>query len=145
MVLAMAFLSVPVMAQTAMGGDKVDILGNGIFETDGSAFTFPVIQDTSYGSVQVGNDKATAFGMGKSFPFGFSNGPASAQNNLEIKKNQDSGTCDPCQVLNEQGNPICQDSCLKLNIAQIKVGNRESLAFGFAQATNNVKIVDNQQ
>ena len=145
MALAMAFLSVPVMAQTAMGGDKVDILGDGIFETDGSAFTFPVYQDTSYGSVQVGNDKATAFGMGKSFPFGFSNGPASAQNNLEIKKNQDSGACDPCVANDAEGNPICQDSCLKLNIAQIKVGNRESLAFGFAQAANNVKIVDNQQ
>jgi len=38
----------------------------------------------------------------------------------------------------------CQDACLKVNIEQIKVGNREALAFGSASATNNIKIVTNQ-
>lgn len=127
------------MAQDAMGGTGVDILGDGIFETDGSAFTFPGFQDTNYDSVKVGNDKATSFGMGNGFPFG----PANAQNNLEIKKNQDSGTCDACTVT-DGINESCQDACLKLNIEQIEVGNREALAFGFATATNNVKIVTNQ-
>ena len=37
------------------------------------------------------------------------------------------------------------DSCIKVNVDQIKVGNREAMAFGFASATNNVKIVANQQ
>ena len=138
MVLAIAILLAPVMATDAYGGDGVDILGDGIFETDGSAFTFPVdLTDTNYDSVQVGDDKATAFGTDSGFPFGFRNGPANAQNNLEIKKNQDSGICSPCV-------DYCTDSCLNLNIEQIKVGDREALAFGFASAVNNVKIVTNQ-
>jgi hypothetical protein len=137
-VLAIAFFFAPAMAQNAMGGDSVDILHNGIFETDGSAFTFPVeLQDTNYGSVQVGNDKATSFGMGGNFPFGFSNGPANAQNNLEIKKNQDAGP-----RLDDTGAPI---DAIKLNIEQIKVGDRVAQAFGFATASNNVKIVANQE
>jgi len=144
-VLAIAFIAAPVMAQQAMGGDRVDILGDGIFETDGSAFTFPVLQDTSYDSVVVGDDKATAFGLPDSFPFAMRNGPASAENNLEIKKNQNSGTCDPCEATNEDGETICTDSCQKLNIEQVNVGNRNVLAFGFAASTNNVKIVANQE
>ena len=40
---------------------------------------------------------------------------------------------------------LCTDCCVKVNIDQIKVGNREAMAFGFAVATNNVKIVANQQ
>ncbi|VVB72898.1 Uncharacterised protein [uncultured archaeon] len=143
MVLAIAFLLAPAMAQEAMGGQGVDILKNGIFQTDGSAFTFPVyLQDTNYGSVQVGNDKATAFGTGNSFPFGFRNGPADAQNNLEIKKNQDSGArLDPDGYVIDAYN----NSYNKLNIDQIKVGNRDALAFGYATANNNVKILTNQQ
>ena len=39
----------------------------------------------------------------------------------------------------------CTDTCIKVNVDQIKVGNREAMAFGFASATNNVKIVANQQ
>ncbi|MCX6669321.1 MAG: hypothetical protein NTV25_05885 [Methanothrix sp.] len=146
MVLAIAILLAPVMAQGAYGGDGVDILGDGIFETDGSAFSFPVdYTDTNYDSVQVGDDKATAFGTDSGFPFGFRNGPANAENNLEIKKNQDSGICSPCDTYDDEGYPTgCMDSCLNLNIEQIKVGNREALAFGFASAVNNVKIVTNQ-
>ena len=144
MVLAIAILLAPVMATDAYGGDGVDILGDGIFETDGSAFSFPVdYTDTNYDSVQVGDDKATAFGTDSGFPFGFRNGPANAQNNLEIKKNQDSGICEPCVGEDEYGE-FCTNPCLNLNIEQIKVGDREALAFGFASAVNNVKIVTNQ-
>ena len=138
MVLAIAILLAPVMATDAYGGDGLDILNDGIFETDGSGFSFPVdYTDTNYDSVQVGNDKATAFGTDSGFPFGFRNGPANAENNLEIKKNQDSGACAACET-------ECVDSCLNLNIEQIKVGDRAALAFGFASAVNNVKIVTNQ-
>ncbi len=151
MVLATASLFAPVMAHSdeAYGGDGVDILDDGIFETDGSAFSFPAdFTDTNYDAVQVGNDKATAFGSNSGFPFGFQNGPANAQNNLEIKKNQDSGKCRPCvfAVENEFESEltVCDDACLKMNIEQIKVGNRNALAFGLASATNNVKLVTNQ-
>jgi hypothetical protein len=145
----MAFITVPVMAQNAMGSSGgVDILGDGIFETDGSAFQFPAIADTNFDSVIVGNDKATAFGT----TWGWMNhyGPANAVNNLEIKKNQDSG--DDCQscCTGDPEDPdaptcdACADACVKANIEQIKVGNRDAMAFGFANAANNVKIVTNQ-
>jgi hypothetical protein len=144
LVLAIAILSVSAMAQQAMVGEGgTDILGDGIFETDDGAFQFPILADTNFDSVQVGDDKATSFGMGNGFPFGFRNGPANAENNLEIKKNQDSGICAPCVGEDEYGE-YCMNSCLNLNIEQIKVGNREALAFGFASAVNNVKIVTNQ-
>ena len=138
MVLAMALFFAPAMAENAMGGDSVDILHNGIFETDGNAFSFPVdYLNTNYGSIQVGDDKASSFGMGSSFPFGYKNGPANAENNLEIKKNQDAGP----RFDVESG----FDTSNKLNIEQIKVGDRTAQAFGYATAINNVKIVSNQE
>ncbi|VVB68818.1 Uncharacterised protein [uncultured archaeon] len=128
-----------------VGGGGTDILGDGIFETNGDAISFPVIADTNVDSVQIGNDKSTAFGMGDGFPFGPRNGPARAQNNLEIKKNQRSGNCSPCETYDEEGYYTgCTDACLTVNIEHIKVGNREALAFGSASATNNIKIVSNQ-
>ena len=135
-------LSVPVMAQQGISGNGgVDILGQngGIFETDGSAFRFPEFQDTNAGSVTVGNDKALAFGNA------WQKSPATfATNNLEIKKNQDSGECTCCNGGIDNASP-CQDCCIKVNIEQVKVGNREATAFGFATATNNIKLVTNQQ
>jgi hypothetical protein len=134
----MAILSVPVMGQGMSGSGSVDILGKngGIFETDGSAFRFPELTDTNVDSLTVGNDKALAIG---SF---WRRGPmAVATNNLEIKKNQDSGACECCS----SGDVSCQDCCIKVNLEQINVGNRNAMAFGFAAATNNVKIVTNQQ
>ena len=127
LVLAIAMLSVPVMAQGISGSGGVDILGTngGIFETEGSAFRFPEVADTNFDSLTVGNDKALAIG---SF---WHRGPmAVATNNLEIKKNQDSGAC---------------DGCLKVNVEQVTVGSRNALAFGSAAAVNNVKLVLNQQ
>jgi hypothetical protein len=143
-VLAMAMLSVPVLAQGIAGNGGVDILGRdgngGIFETDGSAFRFPDGQDTNIDTLNVGNDKALAFGnIWQKTPI------ATATNNLEIKKNQDSGECDQNACCESTETFPCSDCCVKVNIDQINVGNREAMAFGFAAATNNVKIVANQQ
>ena len=138
LVLAMAILSVPAMAQGLAGSGSVDILGKdgGIFETEGSAFRFPEVADTNFDSLAVGNDKALAFGsIWRRAPM------AVATNNLVIKKNQDSGACECC----DSGDISCQDCCIKVNLEQITVGNRNAMAFGFAAATNNVKIVTNQQ
>ena len=154
MVLAMAMISVPVLAQGIAGNGGVDILGKdgGIFETEGSAFRFPEFQDTNVDTLTVGNDKALAFGN----PWGRRN-EAVATNNLEIKKNQDSGECtcckderdrnslgESCQGNSCQGNS-CQDCCIKVNLEQVKVGDRVAMAFGFATATNNIKVVTNPQ
>jgi len=135
--LAIAMLSIPAMAEYGLAGSGgVDILGTGIFETDGALTRFPADQDTNIDTLEVGNDKALAFGnIWQKTP------PATATNNLEIKKNQDSGECESCIDADEN----CYDTCIKVNIDQIKVGNREAMAFGFATATNNVKIVANQQ
>ncbi|NTV27065.1 MAG: hypothetical protein HGA93_00030 [Methanothrix sp.] len=136
MVLALALLSVPVMASmdgSLFGNNN----GDGVFETDISAIKFPAFQDTNVDSLDVGNDKAVAFGS--IWQTGFRS--PKATNNLEITKNQDTGECAPCQDFNG----TCTDSCLTVNLEQIKVGNRDALAFGFATATNNVKIVTNQQ
>jgi hypothetical protein len=169
MVLAVAALfSVPALAEAFGGSGAVDVLGDGIFETEGSSFKFPVDQDTSVDTLAVGDDKALAFGM----IWGM-DPPAVATNNLEIKKNQDSGDCKCCcpwsalsdvfdaettqpadgvQTAGCGGTPqgilgcaACQDCCKKMNIEQITVGDRDAMAFGFATATNNVKIVTNQQ
>jgi hypothetical protein len=82
--------------------------------------------------VEVGSDSARAIngGMGSKLH-------TLATNNLEIKKNQDSGECECC--------PTCKDCCVKYNKEMIKIGNRDTMAFGFASATNNVKVVINQQ
>jgi hypothetical protein len=138
LVLAIAVLAVPVMAQGIAGNGGVDILGTngGIFETTGSAFRFPEYQDTNVDTLSVGNDRALAYGNP------WQTAPATfATNNLEIKKNQDSGECSCCS----DNSVSCQDCCIKVNIDQIKVGNRDAQAFGFAASTNNVKVVANQQ
>ena len=139
MVLAVAMLSVSAMAQGnygLAGSGGVDILGTGIFETDGVAFRFPSMQDTNIDSLDVGNDKALAFGnIWQKTPI------ATATNNLEIKKNQDSGECN--RIIDNVS--PCQDCCIKVNLEQINVGNREAIAFGPASAANYIKIVTNQQ
>ncbi len=155
-VLAMAVFAVPAMAHSAAAGTGgVDILGDGIFETEGSAFQFPDGADTNFDSIEVGNDNAQAIGIAAgTWPFHNDNN-AIARNNLEIKKNQDSGDCECCQALDPSC--PCEDCCTKYNVEQIKVGNRNAQAIGigagtgpFAQnsgaiAENNVKIVTNQQ
>ena len=134
----MAVLSVPVLSQGIAGNGGVDILGEngGIFETEGSAIKFPEFQDTNTDTLIVGNDRALAFGnIWQKTPI------ATATNNLEIKKNQDSGECN--RIIDNVS--PCQDCCIKVNLEQINVGKREAVAFGYASATNHIKIVTNQQ
>jgi hypothetical protein len=139
LVVAVAMLSVHVMAQGTSGYGAVDILGKdgGIFETEGSAFSFPEFQDTNIDTVTVGNDRALAFGN-----IWQKNPGATATNNLEIKKNQDSGACICSNGGIDNASPTC---CIKVNMEQVNVGNREAMAFGSATATNNIKVVVNQQ
>jgi hypothetical protein len=139
LVVAVAMLSVHVMAQGTSGYGAVDVLGKdgGIFETEGSAFSFPEFQDTNIDTVTVGNDRALAFGN-----IWQKNPGATATNNLEIKKNQDSGACICSNGGIDNASPTC---CIKVNMEQVNVGNREAMAFGSATATNNIKVVVNQQ
>lgn len=145
-VLALALLAAPAMASGA------DVLGayGGIFETEESAFNFPASQDTNIESLTVGNEKAMAFNN-----IWQKIGLASATNNLEIKKNQDSGECYCCQKGFDNVSPSigsrvanhtpCKDCCAKVNLDQISAGNREAFAFGHSSAENYVKIVTNQK
>lgn len=127
--MALAVFAVPAMA---ICGDAV--LGQGIFETGNAAFTIPVKADVSFDQLEVGNDFAFAAGRGV------------AENNLKIKKNQDSGECDCCAPVDAG----CSDCCNKVNVENVKVGNRLAIATGgffpgpVAKATNNVEIVTNQ-
>jgi len=160
--MAVAAFAAPAMAHSAMvGSDGVDILGQGIFETEGSAFKFPGGTDTNYDSIDVGNDFAQAIGAfawGTPGGWAVNRGGVSATNELEIKKNQDSGDCACCQALDSSC--PCQDCCTKYNVEQIKVGNRNAQAIGAGagpgfwawannrggvSASNTVKIVTNQQ
>ena len=158
--MALAAFAAPALAQTAMiGSGGVDILGQGIFETGGNAFRFPAAADTNFDSIEVGNDRALAIGGSAQFAGWFSsnNAAVTAQNNLKIKKNQDSGDCACCQALDSTS--PCSDCCTKYNVEQIKVGSRSATAIGLSfqgafpfawnsastLAQNNVEIVTNQQ
>jgi len=143
LVLVTAILSVPIMAQDygLAGSGHVDVLGTGIFETEGSSLKFPAHQNTNLDSLTVGNDRALALGNifeKRRMP--------TATNDLEIKKNQDSGECVSCRREIDYGRIIDNVSpCIKVNVEDIKVGNRNALAVGPASANNHVKIVTNQQ
>jgi hypothetical protein len=150
----LAIVAVPGMAMESsamMSG--TDILGNGIFESS-DGLKFPVVADTNFDSITVGNDNARAIGFEGMFPF--FNEPAKAVNNLEIKKNQQVG---PCECCNKNGGcdastadaslstghySQCQDCCTTVNIDQVHVGDRTAQAYGNAEAENNVKLVLNQ-
>ena len=158
--MALAVFSVPAVAMGALAGSGgVDILGEGIFETGDSAFRFSEDASANYDSVEVGNDRAWAIGGAGQIlaPFGKNLAAVTAQNNLKIKKNQDSGDCECCQALDPSC--PCKDCCTKVNLEQIKVGDRDARAIGLAfnglgpfqrnaanvLAQNNVEIVTNQQ
>ena len=125
--LAVALFAVPALAQIAttgamFGSDDVDVLAQGIFESEGSAIQIPVGESANIDGIIIGNDKALAFGslLGSADP--------TAENNVEIKKNQQSN-----------------DTITLINAEQIKLGNREAMAFGNdAHALNKIKIVTNQ-
>jgi hypothetical protein len=130
MLFVVAFVAVALgaTAMAQMGTGSTDILGQGIFETEGGVFS--MAGDTNVDQVTVGNDFAISGGFG---PLN----TAFAQNNLEIKKNQDTGPCACCP--NE-----CKDCCIKNNLETIDVGSRFAIAWGSATSQNNVKIVTNQ-
>ncbi len=129
--LAVALFAVPALAQPTSnvisGAGSVDILAQGIFEAEGSAIQIPAGEDANLDGVVVGNDRALAFGT----PWGFTQPRPIATNNLEIKKNQ-------------QTDATALGIGVLINAEQVKVGNREAIAFGSGTATNNVKIVTNQ-
>ena len=136
-VLGVAMLSISTLAAyDGIGFSSKDILEMGIFETKDTISKFPAGQNTNINLLDVGNDRALAIGRGID-PI--------ATNNLKIKLNQDSGDCECCQAL-DSFYP-CKNCCAKVNVDQIKVGNRDALAFGpgFGVATNNVEIVIDQQ
>jgi hypothetical protein len=157
-VILLAVLAFVAMAQGSSG--DMDTLGKnvGIFNTGEATFRFPAFSDVNIDNLTIGNDRALAIALGVD---------PTATNNLEIKKNQDSGDCDSCctgtadetstiqddcnsccNSATEKASPeicaACQDACLKVNIDLIKVGNRDALAFGLSNSANNVKIVANQ-
>ncbi len=105
--------------------------------------------DRNFDSLEVGSDSAIAMNsfMGPKLK-------TLATNNLEIKKNQDSGDCpdDCCDPWIKSVGPDgtveshdCKDCCTKYNRDTIKVGSRGAIAFGSASATNNVKVVAEQK
>lgn len=139
--MVLAALIIPAIAQGPFGYGGVDILGKngGIFESEASALRFPDYADVNMDILNIGNDRAIAIGPGID-PI--------ATNNLLIKKNQDSGDCECCYgclPTNGSMSSNCMDCCYKVNIDQINVGNRDAIAFGLSESTNNVKIVANQQ
>jgi len=152
--MALAVFAVPAMAQC---GSK-DILGQGVFETGNTAFKIPADASVNFDSVEVGNDNALAVGGSAQVGIGFGSNMAAvtAQNNLKIKKSQDSGDAECCAALGESY--PCKDCSIKTNVEQIKVGSRSATAIGLsAQGTfpfarsysstlaqNNVEIVTNQ-
>lgn len=150
--MALAAFAAPALAQSAMiGSGGVDIIGQGIFETGAGAFKFPAAANANYDSIDVGNDRARAIGVGDNRQGGLFNDNTrmvTAQNNLKIKKNQDTGDAQTCSACSP-----------KYNIEQVKVGSRDALAIGVGGfqgglfnhngasvlAQNNVEIVTNQQ
>ena len=88
--------------------------------------------DRNYDSLDIGSDSAIAINNAM--------GPrlrTLAENNLEIKKSQDSGECKCC--------PGCGDCCTQYNWDEITVGNRGAVAFGSASSSNNVRVVAVQE
>jgi|GEM_PF-2696202 len=88
--------------------------------------------DTNRDVMDIGNDVALAFTA--SF---FKPDAARATNDLEIKKNQDSGDCTSCPE-------DCSNACVNHNREQIWVGDRDASAHGSGDSSNHVKLVSNQ-
>jgi len=86
--------------------------------------------DVNFESIEIGSNLARAMNGGSKLH-------TLAINNLEIKKNQDSCECGCC--------PDCSNYHTKYTKEMITIGNRDSMAIGFASATNNIKVLTNQQ
>ncbi|HWQ19853.1 MAG TPA: hypothetical protein VN455_08760, partial [Methanotrichaceae archaeon] len=88
--------------------------------------------DTNRDTMDIGKEVALAFTA--SF---FGKDAARATNDLEIKKNQDSGECVSCP-------DGCNNACVKHNLEKIWVGDRDASAHGSGDSNNHVKLVSNQ-
>ncbi|MCJ7444041.1 MAG: hypothetical protein MUO26_05855 [Methanotrichaceae archaeon] len=123
------------------GCDDCSVLGQAEFLSN--PITFVAGQDTNIDQLEVGNDKAFAYGPG----WGWAADPH-ATNNLLIEKSQHAvDNCSPCCTENSVGLDCeaCKNGCSVVNIEQIKVGSRTATAIGPSTwATNNVKIVATQ-
>ena len=150
MVIALAAIAVPAVTANGEGGCSKDtVLGDAMFQT--GDIKFPAGQDANFDQIDVGNDKAIAVGPA----FGFFFVDPVATNNLVIEKAQKGAdNCKSCCESEENGGPqgnsfgespngcsACQNACSLINLEQIHVGNRETIASGPGTvATNNVKI-----
>jgi len=128
--MALAVFAVPAMAQCGSS----EVLEMGVYETADTALTIPAKADVNHDQLTVGGDVAIALLGGN------------AENDLKIKKNQDSGDCSCCAPVNQ----VCSDCCNKVNVEDLAVGGRVAIALGngnpqlFTKAKNKVEIVTNQ-
>jgi hypothetical protein len=122
------------------GASNVDILSVGVSESGSEGGNVSLGQTINFDSVSVGNDVATAFGnYWDQSIFGHQ---ANAENNVEIKKNQMSGPSICCNV---PPTILCRECAPQVNLEQIRLGDRKAFAYGNAEASNNIKIVTNQE
>jgi hypothetical protein len=141
-VLVLASFAVPALgiSGATMGASNVNILSGGVFENGSKGSNVSLGQPINFDSVSVGNDVATAFGnYWDQSIFGHQ---AKAENNVEIKKNQTSGPSICCNV---SSTTLCRECAPQVNIEQIRLGDRKAFAYGNAEASNNIKIVTNQE
>ena len=116
----------------------------GALRSDGTELSFPDLTNANFDGVTTGSDSALAFGP----EWGFKSSiPPKAENNLELKKDQETGmsginTTSPEQAafMGATGQTPHNITDPTINVEQIKLGNRQALAFGSATATNNIKI-----
>jgi hypothetical protein len=93
-------------------GPSTDVLASGISENGGGAFNFPTGDNVNLDTVKIWNDQALAIGS----PWKSGHNIPNAQNNLEIKKNQQN-----------------DDAITLINAEYIELGNRQALAIGLCQ------------
>jgi len=127
--MALAVFAVPAMAICGSS----EVLEMGVYETATTAFTIPAKADVNHDQLITGGDVAIAVVGGQ------------AENELKIKKNQDSGDCSCCAPVNQ----VCSDCCNKVNVEDLRVAGRVAIAlggspFGPSRANNKVEIVTNQ-
>jgi len=127
--MALAVFAVPAMAICGSS----EVLEMGVYETATTAFTIPAKADVNHDQLITGGDVAIAVVGGQ------------AENELKIKKNQDSGDCSCCAPVNQ----VCSDCCNKVNVEDLRIAGRVAIAlggspFGPSRANNKVEIVTNQ-
>lgn len=124
----------------ALGLIDDNLVSAGLYQSDGTSLRFPQVNNVNFDSITSGNDNALAFGP----EWGFKSSiPPKATNNLEITKAQKAGTSGTSSIDPNYGFQI--NNSTTINIEQIKLGNRQALAFGSAVATNNIKITVAQE